>query len=38
LGATYLEETGAKVIQIQSEFASAIEEIYNNQDLTIEER
>lgn len=38
LGATYLEETGAKVIQIQSEFASAIEEIYNNQDLTTEER
>lgn len=38
LGATYLEETGAKVIQIQSEFASAIEELYNNQDLTAQER
>jgi hypothetical protein len=38
LGSNYLEETGQKVIQIQTEFSAALEEIWSNQELSAEEK
>ena len=38
LGSSYLEETGQKVIQIQTEFSAALEEIWSNQELSAEEK